>query len=74
MPLVSRSKLSRLHWFLDHASNGNEGSPRQGQALAYRAIESGGNNYLIVFVAGLGFFTDSYIVRLLETMLKATIC
>lgn len=26
------------------------------------AIEAGGNSYIIVFIAGLGFFTDSYIL------------
>lgn len=40
----------------------SEQSPRQGRILTYRAIESGGNDFLVVFVAGIGFFTDSYIV------------
>jgi hypothetical protein len=39
-----------------------EQSPRQGRILTYRAIESGGNDFLVVFVAGIGFFTDSYMV------------
>lgn len=30
--------------------------------MTYRAIESGGNDFLVVLVAGIGFFTDSYIL------------
>ncbi|KAJ9651276.1 hypothetical protein H2198_009430 [Neophaeococcomyces mojaviensis] len=55
--------LNNLHWFIDNTEYKNEArNRRQGRRLVLEAIEAGGNNYLIVAVAGLGFFTDSYIL------------
>jgi len=55
--------VHNVHWFVDQAEHRREArNPRQGRRLALQALETGGNNYLIVAVAGLGFFTDSYLL------------
>ena len=63
MAALLKRRLANIHWFVDQAEHRHEArNPRQGRRLAYEALEAGGNNYLIVLVAGLGFFTDSYLL------------
>ncbi|KAK5950025.1 hypothetical protein OHC33_008986 [Knufia fluminis] len=63
MAIRVRRAVNNIHWFIDQAEHRREArNPRQGRRLTYEAIEAGGNNYLIVLVAGLGFFTDSYLL------------
>lgn len=58
-----RRAANNLHWFIDQTEHRREArNPRQGRRLVLEAIEAGGNNYLIVLVAGIGFFTDSYLL------------
>lgn len=58
-----RRTVNNVHWFVDQAEHRREATnPVQGRRLALQALETGGNNYLIVAVAGLGFFTDSYLL------------
>ena len=52
----------RPHWFVDYTGLRQEGSRRQGRRLTYQALELGGNDFLVTLVAGVGFFTDSYIL------------
>lgn len=63
--MASRVKraVNNVHWFVDQSEHRREATnPVQGRRLALQALETGGNNYLIVAVAGLGFFTDSYLL------------
>lgn len=54
---------NNLHWFIDQTEHRYEArNSRQGRRLVLEALEAGGNNYLIVFVCGIGFFTDSYLL------------
>jgi len=63
MALRIRRAFNNVHWFIDQTEFKSEARDRrQGRRLVLEAIEAGGNNYLIVAVAGLGFFTDSYIL------------
>jgi len=58
-----RRAVHNVHWFVDQAEHRREApNPQKGRRLALQAVETGGNNYLIVIVAGLGFFTDSFLL------------
>ncbi len=63
MASLIRKYVVNVHWFVDQAEHRREARDRRlGRRLALQALETGGNNYLIVAVTGLGFFTDSYLL------------
>lgn len=63
MASLAKRVVYNIHWFVDQAEHRREARNRRlGRRLALQALETGGNNYLIVVVAGLGFFTDSYLL------------
>lgn len=56
-----RRIFNNLHWFVDQTEFKRETTNRrQGRRLVLEAIEAGDNNYLIVFVTSLGWFTDAF--------------
>lgn len=63
MASAVRRVFNNLHWFIDQTEHRREARhPKAARRLVLQAIESGGNNFLIVAVAGMGFFTDSYLL------------
>lgn len=63
MASAVRRTFNNLHWFIDTTEHRREArNSRAARRLVLEAIESGGNNFLIVAVAGMGFFTDSYLL------------
>lgn len=58
-----RRLFHNLHWFVDQTEFKKETDNREeGRRLVLQAIEAGDNSYLIVLVAGLGWFTDSFVL------------